>query len=187
MIDINRMHSTLYTFSMLVSPSPTSLNTPNFPSSHQHLSPLSLASSAVVRSNGDVQAHSTVQVYGVRSTYYMVGKRLVTLGTAYVSRPMPAQSPSTTPGQPPFSLGTPSIRTKGPVQASTGGIIIVHRLFAEDRALSFSWYPNLSPFASEDTTREPYTDNYCLRDLLVNLVLFARLGPNIQKAGRIKL
>lgn len=37
------MHSTLYTFSMLVSPSPTSLNTPNFPSSHQHLSPLSLS------------------------------------------------------------------------------------------------------------------------------------------------
>ena len=70
------MHSTLYTFSMLVSPSPTSLNTPNFPSSHQHLSPLSFASSAVVRSNGDVQAHSIVQVYGVRSTYYMVGKRL---------------------------------------------------------------------------------------------------------------
>lgn len=34
-------------------------------------------------------------------------------------------------------------------------------------------------------TGQKTVDNYSLRDLLVNLVLFARLGPNIQKTGRL--
>lgn len=151
MIDIYRMHSTLCTFSMLVLPSPTSPNTPNCPGGHQHLSPVSLASSAVVRSNGDVQAHSNYCTRLLHSELETGNTRYGVCFPVQCRPSLPPPSPPT-PGQTSFffSLGPPRVSVsegRAPVQGcgfNLGGDC--HRLpCPENRAWSFSWYSRLKP------------------------------------------
>ena len=125
--------------------------------------------------------------------------RLVTPGTAYVSPSSagPASLHRVHPhrGKPPFSFpwvppeyqypkGGPRFK----VAASTWGAIATDSPAPRIEPGVFHGIPDLGPICLRRYTREKSTDNYFLRDWLVNLVSSSPGSVrklNIQKAGRL--